>query len=58
MWTHFCWFHLTWFKSSKGARWHKRRWRCEEAVERVPKAVSRELEGLTRLEVSGYRPPG
>ena len=57
MWTHFCFFHEAWFKSAKGARWHRRRWGCEENVERVPRAVSRQLKGLTRLEVSNYRPP-
>jgi len=57
MWTHFCWLHHAWFKSTKGARWHKGRWGCEEYVERVPKAVPRQLEGLTRLEVNDYRPP-
>ena len=57
MWTHYCWFHDAWYKSTKGVRWHKRRWGCGDYVEKVPKAVSRQLEGLTRLEVSNYRPP-
>ena len=57
MWAYYCWEHQVWFKTAKGALWHKRRWDCEEYVERVSIGVSRELEGMTRPEVNGYQPP-
>ena len=57
MWIAFCWLHEQWFKTSKGVRWHRRRWECDEYVERVSKTVSRELKGMTREEVNDYGPP-
>ena len=56
MWAYYCWEHQVWFKTAKGARWHKSRWGCEEHVERVSRGVSRELAGMSRPEVNDYQP--
>lgn len=56
MWGHYCWNHGTWFKSATGARWHRRRYGCGEAVERVSKATSRQVSGMARDEVNHLQP--
>lgn len=56
MWGYYCWYHANWFKTTKGARWHRKRWDCDDNVERVSKRVSRRLQGLTRDQVNQFEP--
>ena len=56
MWRYFCWNHRIWFKTTKGARWHRKRWDCDESIERVSRRVSKQLQGLTRPDVNQYEP--
>ncbi len=56
MWIRYCWDCGRWFKSARGARWHHRRFECQN-VRPVPREVSRRMEGLGRQEMDAYYQP-